>query len=374
MVAETPAADPQTSRPRFVSIDVMRGIDMFWIIGAEGLIHGLRSVSDSGVVKFVADQFEHKPWEGFHLEDLGLPLFIFIVGVSIVFSVDRSIKRWGRGATVKRICRRAVFLYILGIFYYGGFSTPFRSIRLLGVLQRIALCYLSTAILYCYANVKTLIAVCIMLLVGYWALMTFVPVPGFGRANFAEGKNLANYLDKQYLPLRQESGDHDSEGLLSTLPAIATCLMGVFAGLLLDNREVEDETKVFYLAAAGAAGVAGGWLWALQFPVIKKIWTSSFALVAGGYSSLLLALAYQVLDIWKFQWWAQPFIWIGVNPITIYLAANFIDFGSIAQLFVGGDINHFFGPYGQIVQVATTVTIELLFLYFLYRRKIFLRV
>lgn len=374
MIAETPAAEPQTSNPRFVSIDVMRGIDMFWIIGAQGLIGGLRSLSNSGAVKFVADQFEHKPWEGFHLEDLGLPLFIFIVGVSVVFSVNRSIKRSGRKATVKRACRRAVLLYILGIFYYGGFSTPLSNIRLVGVLQRIAICYLLTAMLFCYANIKTLIAVCVMLLVGYWALMTFVPVPGYGRANFAEGKNLANYLDKQYLPLRQESGDHDPEGLLSTLPAIATCLMGVFAGLLLDDKNISDEAKVFYLAAAGVAGIAAGWIWALQFPVIKKIWTSSFALVAGGYSSLLLALAYQVLDIWKFQWWAQPFIWIGVNPITIYLAANFIDFGALAQLFVGGDINHYLGPYGQLVQVVVTVMIELLFLYFLYRRKIFLRV
>ncbi|HTY55624.1 MAG TPA: heparan-alpha-glucosaminide N-acetyltransferase domain-containing protein [Candidatus Binataceae bacterium] len=361
-------------RSRLVSIDVVRGIDMFWIIGAQSLVEGLRSISHNGAIRFVADQFEHKPWEGFHLEDLGLPMFIFIVGVAIVFSVNRSVERTGRGATTKRIFRRSILLYLLGVLYYGGFSTPFRNIRLLGVLQRIAICYLAAALLFCWASRRLLVAICVMLLVGYWALMTFVPVPGVGRANFAEGKNLANYIDKQYLPLRQEYGDHDPEGLLSTLPAVATCLIGVFAGLLLSDDSVNDQTKVFYLVSTGIVGIALGWLWGLQFPVIKKIWTSSFVLVAGGYSALLMGIAYQVLDIWQYQRWAQPFIWIGVNPITIYLAVNLIDFSSIAQLFVGGDVNHFFGAYGQLVLVATTLAIELLLLYFLYRRKIFLSV
>ena len=369
-----PASQTGTTSPRLLSIDVVRGIDMFWIIGAAGLIDGLRNISYSGAIRFVADQFEHRAWEGFHLEDLGLPLFIFIVGVSTVFSLTKSIQRSGRKAASRRIFRRAALLYFLGILYYGGFSTPFRDIRLLGVLQRIALCYLFAALLFCYVGRRTLVAVCVVLLIGYWALMTFVSVPGVGRANFAEGKNLANYIDKQYLPLRQEDGDHDPEGLLSTLPAIATCLLGVFAGLLLSNNTVRDQTKVFYLAGAGVGGVALGWLWALQFPVIKKIWTSSFVLVAGGYSALLMALSYQVLDIWKYQQWAQPFVWIGMNPITIYMAVNLIDFGSIAQLFVGGDINRYCGVYGHLLLVAITLMIELWLLYFLYRRKIFLRV
>jgi len=364
----------QAARPRLMSIDVVRGIDMFLLIASAGLVDALRKISGGGTVKFVADQFEHKPWAGFHFEDLGLPMFIFIVGVSIVFATARALERSGRGAVARRIVRRAILLYLLGILYYGGFSTPFRAIRLMGVLQRIAICYAVAALLFCYVSKKVLIAICVALLVGYWALMTFVPVPGVGRADFTEGRNLANYIDKQYLPLRQEDGDHDPEGLLSTIPAIATCLIGVFAGLLLRDSSVSDENKVFYLVVAGVAGVAMGWLWGLQFPVIKKIWTSSFVLVAGGYSALLMALAYQVLDIWKLRWWAQPFVWIGVNPITIYLATNFIDFGSLAQLFVGGDINRLCGVYGQLVLVATTVLIELGFLYFLYRRNIFLRV
>ena len=371
----SPIAGPETptASQRLVSLDALRGFDMFWIIGAAGLVEGLRKISDSGPIKFVADQLEHQAWEGLHFEDLIFPLFVFIVGTSVVFSLSRTIQESGRNPALKRIIGRAVLLYLLGIVYYGGFATPFEDIRLLGVLQRIALCYMFSALLFCYLKPRGLVMVCVGLLVGYWALMTFVPVPGFGHGNFAEGKNLANYLDKQYLPLRKWDGDHDPEGLLSTLPAIATCLLGVFAGLLLRNKSVRDQKKVVYLAGAGVAGVALGWLWGLQFPVIKKIWTSSFVLVAGGYSALLMALFYQVVEIWKYQRWAQPLVWIGMNAITIYMAVNLIDFGEIARRFVGGDLNRYCGAYGHLIVAVASLILEFWLLRFLYRRKIFLR-
>jgi len=367
------SSETHTTSQRLLSLDALRGFDMFWIIGAEGLVEGLRKISDRGPIKFVANQLEHKAWEGLHFEDLIFPLFVFIVGVSIVFSLTKTLQESPRSAVLKRIFRRAGLLYLLGIIYNGGFATAFNDIRLLGVLQRIALCYLFATILFCYLKPCGLVTVCVALLIGYWALMTFLPVPEVGSGNFAEGKNLANYLDRQYLPLRKYDGDHDPEGLLSTIPAIATCLIGVFAGLLLGNKNVSGQRKVAYLAGAGVAGVALGWLWDLQFPVIKKIWTSSYVLVTGGYSALLLALFYQVVDIWKYQKWVQPFVWIGVNPITIYMAVNLIDFGQIAQRLVGGDINHYCGAYGHLVINVTGLMLELWFLHFLYRRKIFLR-
>ncbi|HXZ89099.1 MAG TPA: heparan-alpha-glucosaminide N-acetyltransferase domain-containing protein [Candidatus Binataceae bacterium] len=369
-----PGPENQTTNPRLLSLDALRGFDMFWIIGADSLVAGLRKISDTGAIKFVADQLEHEAWEGLRFEDLIFPLFVFIVGISVALSLPRTIQQSGRNAAVRRIFRRAILLYLLGVLYYGGFATAFADIRLLGVLQRIALCYFVAALLFCYLKPQGLVAICAGLLLGYWALMTFVPVPGVGSGNFGEGKNLANYVDKQYLPLRKWDGDHDPEGLLSTLPAIATCLLGVFAGLLLKNKGVSDQKKVIYLAGAGMAGVALGWLWGLQFPVIKKIWTSSFVLVTGGYGAMLLAFFYQVVDIWKYQKWAQPFVWIGVNPITIYMAVNLIDFGAIARRLVGGQLNSYFGVYGQLVVAVASLVLELWFLNFLYRRKIFLRV
>jgi len=373
---ETP--QPPTARPalrteRLVSLDALRGFDMFWIVGAEDLVDGLRKITDSGPVRIMADQLGHKPWAGFHFEDLIFPLFVFIIGVSLVFSLTKTIAQSGRRAAVIRILRRSFLLYLLGVFYYGGFATPFERIRLLGVLQRLALCYLFASLLFCYLKPKALVGVCAGLLIGYWALMSFVPVPEHGAGNFAEGMNLANYVDQQFLPLRKWNGDHDPEGLLSTLPAIANCLLGVFAGLLLKSTTVPDRKKAGYLIVAGLACLAAGWLWHLNFPVIKKLWTSSFVLVASGYSCLLLAAFYQVIDVWKWQKWATPFIWIGVNSITIYLAANLIDFEKIAQRLVGGQLNGYFGRYGQLMIALVALGLGLWLLRFLYRRKIFLR-
>jgi predicted acyltransferase len=300
-------------------------------------------------------------------------MFVFIVGVSLVFSLGRALEHGGRAEAVGRILRRSVVLYLVGVFYYGGFSTPFEGIRLLGVLQRIAISYMVAALLFCFLRPRALVAVTVGILVGYWALMTFVPVPGFGAGDFTEGRNLANYVDAHFLPLRKWDGDHDPEGLLSTLPAIANCLLGVFAGMLLQRTDRSDQRKVALLALAGVVSVTLGWLWHLQFPVIKKLWTSSFVLVACGYSALLLAAFYQVVEIWRLRTWAQPFVWIGVNPITIYLLFEFVDLKPLAARFLGGDLIRYFGRYGELCQAVILLALVFVFVRFLYRRKIFLR-
>jgi predicted acyltransferase len=377
MTPEPSAAHPATPAPastRLMSLDALRGFDMFWIVGAEEIVKALHQLSNSGALRFLANQFEHKPWQGFAFYDLIFPMFVFIVGVSSVFSLGKILAEQGRAAACWRIVRRALLLYLLGIFYYGGMGTPFSQIRLLGVLQRIALAYLFAGLVFCFFKTRGRIVVCAALLLGYWGLMTFVPVPGVGAGHFEEGKNLANYLDSQYLPWRKWDGDHDPEGLLSTLPAIATCLLGIFAGTWLKNRSVDDRKKVMYLILAGVASVSMGWLWNLQFPVIKKLWTSSFVLVAGGYSCLLLAAFYQIIDVWKLRRWAEPFVWIGMNPITIYLAHEIIDFSSLAKRFVGGDLNHYFGSAGQLLIACTVMALTFWLCHFLYRRRIFLRV
>jgi predicted acyltransferase len=358
---------------RLVSLDALRGFDMFWIVGADALVEGLRKISDKGVVHGLAVQLGHEDWAGLHFEDLIFPLFVFIAGVSVVFSLGPRLATEGRASAVGRILRRAVPLYLLGIFYYGGFGTPFTGIRLLGVLQRIALAYLFAGLIFVYFGQRGRIAWCAGLLVGYWALMTFVPVPGGTAGNFAEGHNLANWIDSQYLPLRKWDGDHDPEGLLSTLPAIANCLLGVFAGMALRDAKTSQMRKVGLLAVAGVALACLGWLWNLQFPVIKKIWTSSFVLVTCGYGSLLLAGFYLVVDVWGWRRWAMPFVWIGMNPITIYMMNNLVDIEGIARRFVGGDLNRYFGNFGELAVAIVSFLITLTVARFLYQRKVFLR-
>lgn len=371
-----PANEAASSKPlaqRLLSLDALRGFIMFWIVGGEDIVKALHNVRSSGWTDLLAGQMDHKEWQGVAFYDLIFPSFVFIVGVSLVFSLSRTIADSGKPAAYKRILSRSLLLYLLGIFYYGGFAGGLEKIRLLGVLQRIALCYLFAGLIFCAFRLKGMIACCAALLIGYWALMTFVPVPGVGAGNFDEGKNLANYIDKEYLPFFKWDGDHDPEGLLSTLPAIANCLMGVFAGLLLRNEGIGSQRKVFYLLVGGVASVLLGFLWGWQFPVVKKIWTSSYVLVAAGYSSIFLAVFYQVIELWNIRQWAMPMVWIGVNPITIYMAHNLIDFPKIAHRFAGGPIKEMFGTYGEVVITLVIILMTFAIVRFLYRRKIFLR-
>ena len=372
-MSQAPEVAPQKPT-RLMSLDALRGFDMFWIVGAEGLVAGLKKVSDHHIVQGLAEQLEHVAWQGFHFEDLIFPMFVFIAGVSLVFSVGRTIEKEGRGAAVRQILRRSLMLYLLGIFYYGGFATPFERIRLLGVLQRIALCYMFAALFFCYFNWRGRLAACVGLLVGYWALMMFVPVPGIGAGHLEPGANLANWVDKMYLPLRKWNGDYDPEGLLSTLPAIAGCLLGVFAGEWLKS-EMCNWHKVIYLLVAGFVCSSLGWLWNPYFPVIKNLWTSSFVLVTAGYSAIFLGVFYLVIDVWKFQKWALPFVWIGMNPITIYMIHELVNIDKIAARFVGGDLAKLYlGNYATLALGVVSMMITFGICRFLYVRKIFLKV
>src|ERR1039457_270292 len=195
------------------------------------------------------------------------------------------------------------------------------------------------------------------------------------------GYNVACHFDFEYLPARRYDIFWDPEGLLSTLPAFVTGLLGIFAGLFLRNKSVPDMKKVVYLIGAGAASAAVGWLWGLEFPVIKKIWTSSYVLVAGGYSAMLLGVFYWIVDVQKWQKWCQPFIWIGMNPITLYLTSNFLGglgFEKLARRLAGGPVKSFFDTHvangcGELVISAVGVALFVWFARFLYQRKIFLR-
>jgi predicted acyltransferase len=272
-----------------------------------------------------------------------------------------------------------VLLMLLGILYYGGLSKAWPDIRLLGVLQRIALCYLFASLLFLNFRLRGLAVAFVALLVGYWALMTFVPVPGVGAGSFARDANLANWIDAQYLPGRKWDGAWDPEGLLSTLPAIGTCLMGVFAGMLLMNLRVRPQQKSLWLIGVGIVAVLAGHLWGLQFPVIKNIWTSSFVLVAGGYSLLLLGVMHQLIDVWGIKAWSTIFVWIGANAITLYFLNNVASFEQFATRFVGGDVRSFLDwavtpGMGFFVAYAGGLVVAVAIAGFLYRRKIFLRV
>ena len=372
MSATQPAIiNPST---RLASLDALRGFDMFWILGMEEVARDLRKASDGWFARFFATQLDHVPWEGFHFLDLIFPLFVFIAGVSITLSLRRSLVEQGRPATLRKLTVRCLILFFLGIILYGGISGGLEKVRLLGVLQRIALAALCAGTIYCFTGWRGQLAWVIGLLLGYWALLTFVAVPGVGAGHFAEGENLANYVDKIWLPFRKWHGDHDPEGLLSTLPAVATCLLGVLAGVFLQRQDLSPRQKMRWLFVAGVVLVAAGWLWGLQFPVIKKIWTSSYVLVAGGYSCLLLGTFYGIIEVAGWRRWATPFIWIGMNAITLYVLAHLVPFEKLASALVGGPKMQFFGACQDLVIAIVVVGLNLALARFLFVRKIFLRV
>jgi predicted acyltransferase len=413
-----------------MSVDALRGFDMFWIIGADTLVYALNRMSQTRPTTFLADQLEHAEWQGFHFYDLIFPLFIFIVGVSLVFSLTRTIQEAGRAEALKRVFRRSVLLFVVGIFYSGGLTNPWPDIRLMGVLNRIALAYFFAGLLFCFFKPRALVAICVGILAGYWALMTFTPIrdiqltksnlaqlaqqagdtktaalfseernpsavkdsPAWESAEkmfyattnrvtgkFDKGLNLANHVDFEYLPGRKYDTFFDPEGYLSTIPAVATCLFGVFAGFLLRNQSLQGKQKVVWLISFGVAGVALGWMWGAQFPVIKKIWTSSYVLVAGGYSAILLGFFYLIVDVWQTRAWCQPFVWMGMNSITIYLASNIVGgFRRLAARFVGGDVrifldDHVAKGFGEMVISIVGLLLAFWLVHFLYKRKIFLR-
>jgi predicted acyltransferase len=376
---------PLPAPRRVASVDALRGFTMFWIIGADGAAKALAEMlSGKGTIastagNIIGGQFEHAEWEGLRFYDLIFPLFIFVTGVAIVFSLTRLVEQESKFTAHWRVLRRSLLLFALGLVYYGSVSESWPDIRLLGVLNRIALCYLFTSLLFLNLRLLGLIVVFVAILAGYWALMTFVPVSGIGMGSYAKDANLANWIDAQYLPGRKWNGAWDPEGLLSTLPAISTCLLGVFAGLLLKEPSLQPHQKTLWLIGAGAAMIALGLLWGLQFPIVKNIWTSSYVLVCGGLSALLLGVFHQLIDAWERSSWATIFIWIGASAITLYLINGIVGFKPLATQLIGGDVGSFVDSHltpgaGSFLAHAVGLLLAVALAGLLYRRKIFLRV
>jgi predicted acyltransferase len=248
------------------------------------------------------------------------------------------------------------------------------GIRCIGVLQRIAIAFLCSGLAFVFLGTRARAVLCGALLLGYWALITFVPVPGVGAGDFAEGRNLANWIDRNFLAGFKWDGDHDPEGLLSTLPAVATGLLGVFAGQWMKRDDRAPGQKVAGLFWAGVVMVVAGWLWHLQFPVIKKLWTSSYVLVAGGYSCLLLGAFHWLIDIRGQRKWAAPFVWIGMNPITLYLSHEVIDYKKVSTYIAGGPVAESFGHWGGVWLALVILGLSVLLAWFMFSRRLFLRV
>lgn len=346
---------------------------MFWIMGGDALAIALLTMLAIPGSATLAKQFEHVAWEGFRFYDLIFPLFLFLVGCVLPFSLDKY--RDEPKAVYTRIARRTAALFLLGLIANGLLKLEFDDLRIAGVLQRIGICYGIAALIFVHANLRGRIITIAGILLGYWALLRFVPAPGGVAGDMSIEGNLAGWLDREFLPgkiLEQYYGFGDNEGILSTIPAIATALLGTLAGSWLRTSRT-DLQKLGGLLAGGVACLVAGYAWGLSFPIIKNLWTTSFVLVTTGWSLLLLGLFYWLMDIIGYKKWALPFTFIGCNAITIYMCQRFIKFDYMSEYFFGG-LASIWESQSTLILLIGTIAFKILFLWFLYSKKVFLRV
>ena len=393
-------------KKRLLSLDALRGFDMFWIISGEGIFHGLANgvmkehhlirnpndwtIASNSHLSFlerfsvgISNQLHHSLWNGFTFYDLIFPLFIFISGVSMPFSYEKHLnagndKKKSAKGIYYALIRRTLILIFLGMVVNGLFQWEgYENTRFASVLGRIALSTFFAALIYLNFSLRKQLIWLLGILLGYYIIMMAIPVPGFGNGVLTPEGNLAAYVDRLLLPGKLHRAVYDPEGLLSTIPAIATALLGVFTGTFLNtkNNRFGLVLKAFYLLIAGIILVSLGLLWNLLFPVNKNMWTSSFVLVAGGCSLALFSVFYYIIDVKTYQKWSLPFIWIGTNSILIYVCAHgLFNFESTSQFLFGGVIAKIPLAWQQAGLWLGILLIQLGILKFLYDRKWFLKV
>ena len=383
-MATTGDLSEQQSRPkaepskRLVSLDALRGFDMFWIVGGSNLLKTLiLAFGLAETHQVVSRQLSHAPWHGFRAFDLVFPLFLFIAGAVMPFSLGRRLEKGlPRSSIYISIVRRGFLLVLLGCIYNGMLGLDFSNLRYLSVLGFIGLSWMFAALIFVNTKWQGQLAWCIGLLLGYWAALMWVAVPGYGSGNLEMAGNLVGYIDRMFAPGKLYRGHFDPQGLFSLISGTATALMGILTGQLLRRAEQKSErVRTFgYLLGAGIGCVLVGLLWNRYFPINKEMWTSSFTVLTGGLSLLLLSVFYLVIDVFDFKKWAFPFILIGLNPITIYMGAKVISFSHTTNYLFGGLAKHVGGDWGNLLWAFFFVLTELIFLYVLYRKKIFLKV
>ncbi|MEP3210765.1 MAG: DUF5009 domain-containing protein [Maribacter sp.] len=299
-------------KDRILSVDIFRGATIVLMI----------LVNTPGTWSAVFPPLRHAEWDGYTPTDLVFPFFLFIVGTSIVFAYQHKVVNQG---TYRKITVRALKLIGLGLFL-GAFTLSFpffkdfADIRFPGVLQRIGVVFFFASILFLNFNWKTLIGIAVFFLIGYWLLMTLVPVEGVASTLERAPNNLANWLDVKVFGTHNYKADYDPEGLLSTIPAIASSLLGIFTGLILTSKQ---EKKATILMGIGGAMLIIGHFWDVFFPINKALWTSSFVLVTAGWANLILALIYYMTDVKGIQF-GSIFRYAGANAIILYFLSSFI--------------------------------------------------
>lgn len=380
------AAAPALPSQRLLSLDVFRGIT----------IAAMVLVNNPGTWQHVYAPLRHAQWHGWTPTDLIFPFFVYIVGVAMTYSFGKQFARGAtRGDLLLKSVKRAAVIFALSLAITGFPIDSFpgydlADIRVMGVLNRIAVAYLVTAAIYLYSKSwKTRAAWAAAFLLVYWALMVLVPVPGVGSGVLEPGQNLSNWIDLHVLGVHNYQGTKvwDPEGLLSTLGALGTCLIGSLVGDWIRAPRARQDTTIG-LFVMGTLLLAAGLIWGGAFPINKQIWTSSYVLFCAGFGSLLLALCYWTADVRGWTWWTKPFVVFGVNALGLYVLSAFFTRLTLAPLLSGpaGPISTkawfyqtaivpFFSPINASLAFALLyVLLWLGIMWIFYAKKIYIKV
>ena len=381
---------------RLMSLDALRGADMLCIMGGSSLVVALCALFGAKDC-WLAEQMTHVAWHGFRHHDTIFPLFLFLAGVSWPYSLAGQRARGkSTAAIVRKILVRMTLLVFLGFASSTFFAFDFANVRYAQVLGHIGIGWAVAALLALFVrSFAVRFGVLVAILVGYWALLKFVPAPdavalaastdpaiakkvaayaAYGTDGFSFVGNLVGWVDRNYLPGKMHELVFDPEGILSSIPAVATAMLGVFSGELLRRTDVSGNRKTLLLLGAGVVSTVACLGWEPWCPINKKIWTSTFVLAAGAYSFAMLALFYWIVDVLGWRRWTFFFRVIGMNAITIYLLMRVIQFRAISKFFFSGVAGWGDGNWSNVALIAGQILVEWLLLLFLYRKNTFLKV
>ena len=370
--------ETENKTKRLLSIDALRGFDMLFIMGFSTVIALLAAAITGNPDCWLAKQMHHVEWDGLAHHDTIFPLFLFISGMTFPFSYANQVaKGTPKNKILLRTIRRGLTLVLLGLVYSGILQFNFATVRFPSVLARIGLGWLGAALLFMYLPRKWRAIVSALILIGYWLLLSLVVAPDApaGASPLSPEGNIVGYIDRIIMPNHLLGrGFFDPEGILSTFPAIVTAMLGMFTGEFVKESKASPKRKTLCMFAAAAVLLVVGVVWSQFYPINKKLWSSTFVLTVGAYSVAMFALFYWLIDVKGWTGWTPFFKVIGMNSITVYLAMKIIDFGKIRDFFFGGIANLFPDPWSGIVSTAFYTLTVWLFLLFLYKKKVFLKV
>jgi predicted acyltransferase len=366
LVEKEPAVSPRTGT-RLVSLDAFRGFTMFWIVGGVSLVAGVQALGNNTIIEAVIYQFRHSRWEGIRYYDLIWPCFMLMVGAAIPFALAKRSQMETRRQMHLQALRRAAVLFLLGSLRASISSNTPTLVELSSALQPIAIAYLVAHFL-AFTSTRIQAAAGAAILAGYAALLAFVPAPGVPAGTYIPNQNLVTAVDIAVLGRAHP----DAWGtVLSTIPTIATTIAGLLVGKLLMGSATE-RTKMFVLGVAGLTGITLGTLLGIRIPVVMKLWTTSYGILSMGWACLIFLLFYWLIDVRGYRKLGFPFAIIGMNALAIYVSKSIVPLGRIVGIFTGGP-DGYLGSFAPLARAVLVIAIEWLVLYWMYKRRIFLR-